>query len=160
MSFYVYYRFSVSAPKKNSTFCQRNSRLAQGWRLDLSNDQSQDERRNQSFVSGGNRSYRPNSSKDGGGNILGGRGEESESSQQRGRTQSQKSHSQNSLDKAPCPAAYVRGLIENLNAHRRRHYTPSKKNLEWIWLGYDLGWNTSSCPSAFKSRKTIKGWSL
>ena len=45
--------------------------------FDLSNDQSQDERQNQTYVFGGNKNYRPNSSKGGGGDKLECRGEES-----------------------------------------------------------------------------------
>ena len=30
--------------------------------------------------------------------------------------------------KVPCPVAYAREPIENLNVHRMRHHTPSKQN--------------------------------
>ena len=98
--------------------------------FDLSIDQPLEIGQNQASASGENKNYRPNSPKGGGSDRLEGREEEYESSQQRGRTPCWRLHDQNNHSQSQDlhHASYARGPIKNLNAHRRRHYTPSKQN--------------------------------
>ena len=104
--------------------------------FNLRNNQSQDARWNQASVNGGNRNYRPNSPKGGRGDRLEGRGGASPNREVE--LNDRNFIAKTVTIKAPCPASYAKGPIENLYAHRNSYQPRGMTMMSELQLIRDL----------------------